>query len=275
MALLTTMALTMSPAQAATYNVTFGSFFFSPNSLTIDAGDTVVWNGPQGHTVTGTSGGDPFCGNGQTTSCSRTFNTPGTFSYQCNVGNHAAQGMVGNITVRVRNQLPSIQFTVAPSALTVVRGGGIVVSITASDPDGSINQVEVFATGGFGPISLGSASSEPYNFTASTTSLTPGNYALTARATDNQGGSTTSSEYQLTVQPPPAVRLTKVQRSGKNIILSWSGGIGPFVPQVKFSLKDATWADLPAYTTSEKQATLTDVATFGALYFRLRDAGQD
>ena len=46
-------ALHTGPALAATFNVTFGDYSFSPNSLTIDVGDTVVWNGGTGHTVTG------------------------------------------------------------------------------------------------------------------------------------------------------------------------------------------------------------------------------
>src|SRR5437773_1591152 len=53
-----------SPA-AITTNVTYGSFFFVPRVVSINAGDTVVWtNGFGSHTVLGT-GSDPICGGAQ------------------------------------------------------------------------------------------------------------------------------------------------------------------------------------------------------------------
>src|SRR5947207_5868033 len=71
-------------AFAATTNVSFGNFSFSPKSVTIKVGDTVVWTNAGGsHTVTG-DGSDPFCGNNAIpTSCPHTFNTAGTFPYHC------------------------------------------------------------------------------------------------------------------------------------------------------------------------------------------------
>lgn len=270
-ALLSVAAWTLgfNPAVAATYNVSFGSFFFSPSSLTIDAGDTVVWNGPAGHTVTGTGGGDPFCGNQQTTSCSRTFNTPGTFTYQCNVGNHAQQGMVGVITVRQGNRPPSIQIS-AGSSLTVTRGGTVTINVTASDPEGAISKVELFAETRL----LATSTTAPYTLSASTGSLSPGAYELTAVVTDGQGAATTSAAIPLTVQPAPTIRFTGARRSGADMVLSWTGGVGPFAVQFKQSMSDPSWADLPGAPVSGNQTTLVQGATLGALYFRIRDAGQ-
>jgi plastocyanin len=86
------------PAHAAVTNITYGSFFFDPKVVTINVGDTVVWtNGSGSHTVLGTDS-DPMCG-GTSLPCAHTFNTPGTYDYQCTVLGHAASGMTGTIIV--------------------------------------------------------------------------------------------------------------------------------------------------------------------------------
>ncbi len=82
-------------ARAATTNVSYGSFFFSPKVVQIKAGDTINWTGGGAHNATGT-GADPMCG---TLPCSRTFNTAGTYPYVCTIGAHAANGMTGLVLV--------------------------------------------------------------------------------------------------------------------------------------------------------------------------------
>ncbi len=83
---------------AATTNVSYGSFFFSPKVVAIKVGDTVNWTGGSGtHTVAGT-GSDPICG-GATLPCSHTFNTAGNFAYQCTLPGHAGAGMTGLVMV--------------------------------------------------------------------------------------------------------------------------------------------------------------------------------
>src|SRR5216684_2793745 len=74
---------------ASTNNVSFGSFFFRPCSITIAEGDTVVWTHTNtdliNHTVTGT-GSDLICGSILVpVSCSHTFSTAGTYPYICTV----------------------------------------------------------------------------------------------------------------------------------------------------------------------------------------------
>src|SRR5262249_9401677 len=82
------------------------------------------------------------------------------------------------------------------------------VSIAASalDTDGSVVQVD-FYEGGF---LLGSDTTAPFSF--DWTSAPAGNYALTARATDNLGAVTTSAAVNIVINPgansPPAVSIT-------------------------------------------------------------------
>lgn len=85
-----------------TINVLASSF--SPNNLTISVNETVTWQfngGP--HTVTqGTSPGNPPApefdsGNRSSGTFTRTFDTPGTYTYFCAI--HFGMGMTGTITV--------------------------------------------------------------------------------------------------------------------------------------------------------------------------------
>ena len=70
--------------QAATTNVVFQNYSYTPKTVTIQLGDSVVWTNASGfHTVTG-DGADPFCGPGAIpTTCSETFTSAGTFPYHC------------------------------------------------------------------------------------------------------------------------------------------------------------------------------------------------
>jgi plastocyanin len=78
--------------------VTVGDNFFSPDLVTIAAGDTVTWtwSGFSPHSVTfgvGSSAGTRASGTFQ-----RVFRTPGTFSYRSTVA--ADSGMSGAIMVQ-------------------------------------------------------------------------------------------------------------------------------------------------------------------------------
>jgi len=74
-------------AEAADHSVNISNFAFSPNSITISPGDTVIWTNNDGtaHTVTGNNGswGSGDLANGQT--YSHTFATAGDFSYHCSI----------------------------------------------------------------------------------------------------------------------------------------------------------------------------------------------
>lgn len=78
---------------------------FTPSELTINAGDTVIWNNTEGsHNVNGTQETYPAnpesFGNSVGTGWvySYVFTIPGTYDYQCDP--HVQYGMVGKITVQ-------------------------------------------------------------------------------------------------------------------------------------------------------------------------------
>tara|TARA_Y100000589_G_scaffold138921_1_gene132843 strand:+ start:2837 stop:3748 length:912 start_codon:yes stop_codon:yes gene_type:complete len=96
-----------------THTINAGMFYFTPSQLTIEQGDIVVWINDMGfhdvnadiNTLTGESFGNPEAFDSPATGevgaeiFSYTFNVPGTYNYDCSVGSHAANGMVGQIIV--------------------------------------------------------------------------------------------------------------------------------------------------------------------------------
>lgn len=80
---------------AATVSVSMGDDFFSPQSLNIATGDTVVWtnNGDDDHTATSDTFHSGSMGPGDT--FQRTFDTAGTYAYVCAFHDD----MTGTVTV--------------------------------------------------------------------------------------------------------------------------------------------------------------------------------
>ncbi len=86
------------------HNVAVTSNVFTPSTLTINAGDTVIWTNTQGsHNVNGTTGDYPnnpvSFGNNVGTGWTYefVFNTSGSYEYHCDP--HLSFGMTGTITV--------------------------------------------------------------------------------------------------------------------------------------------------------------------------------
>ncbi len=98
-------------AAAAVHEVEVGSNFFSPNQVTIEAGDTVRWtnNSGDGHNVVSydnvfrcAEGCDGNGGNGDVSTswvAEVTFHSPDTYGYFC--APHEVFGMTGNVQVDV------------------------------------------------------------------------------------------------------------------------------------------------------------------------------
>lgn len=107
------LLLSISQSFSDTFQVNAGSYYYSPSSLTISVGDTVVWINDGGfHDVngdisalTGNSYNNPESFNSNATNVAgaeiytHVFSIAGTYNYDCSVGNHAAQGMTGTIVV--------------------------------------------------------------------------------------------------------------------------------------------------------------------------------
>ena len=97
----------------------------------------------------------------------------------------------------------------------------ITINANASDSDGTVSRVDFYA----GSTFIGTDTTSPYSVTWN--NVTAGNYALTAKATDNSGSVTTSTPINITVNapvPPPAApsNLTATAASKSQINLAWT-----------------------------------------------------
>lgn len=101
------------------------------------------------------------------------------------------------------NSAPTVAVTSPADGALLPLQGAVTVAATANDPDGTIASVEFLD----GATSLGTDRSAPYSI--SWTPTTAGSHQLSARATDDQGSSTTSSAIGVSVEnAAPTVSLT-------------------------------------------------------------------
>lgn len=252
-------------ARAATHTVTFGFFFFNPNNLTVNVGDTVVWQSAPGggsHTVTGT-GSDAICGSGTLVSCSHTFNTPGSFPYECILPGHATAGMTGVVTVEsaATNIPPSVTITNPVNGAVFAAPANVTLQPNASDTDGSVTNVEFFANS----TSVGSAAANPFSLVAS--NLAAGNYALTAVATDNGGLSATSSPpVNISVVAPIDVMVSLPSITNGEFQFTYTANAGlRYV--IEHSSNFVNWNAVVTNTASSSNETFGEVFDVNFLRF--------
>ncbi|HLG14404.1 MAG TPA: Ig-like domain-containing protein [Blastocatellia bacterium] len=104
------------------------------------------------------------------------------------------------------NTPPTVAITVPSNGATFTAPATISISANASDVDGTVTKVEFFANSTL----LNTDTSAPYKFVWS--GVGAGAYSLTAKATDNQGASTTSSPVNVSVggpsNNPPTISIT-------------------------------------------------------------------
>jgi plastocyanin len=96
------LALPQVATTPKTVTVTNNGLRYVPAQLTINRGDTVLFNVPRHDAVESLTAGACTAkagGFNLNTGESTVFNQTGTFYYYCSVGRHCAQGMVASITV--------------------------------------------------------------------------------------------------------------------------------------------------------------------------------
>lgn len=91
------------------------------------------------------------------------------------------------------NEGPATSINSPSSNERFTAGDDITITADASDSDGTISKVEFYE----GTTKIGEDNSSPYSFTWS--DVPPGNYVLTSKAIDNEGGVTTSAGVNISV----------------------------------------------------------------------------
>ena len=94
------------------------------------------------------------------------------------------------------NEAPTVSLTAPANNTSFSAGQTITISANAADSDGSLSKVEFYR----GSTKLGEDNSSPYSY--NWTGAAQGSYAISAKATDNDGASTTSSTRNITVTAP-------------------------------------------------------------------------
>ena len=96
-----------------THTVNAGSYYYTPTNLTVQVGDSIIWINDGGlhdvngniNSITNQPFNNPVTFDSPSTNSSGAvifaykFTVPGTYNYDCSVGSHAANGMVGSVIV--------------------------------------------------------------------------------------------------------------------------------------------------------------------------------
>ena len=94
------------------------------------------------------------------------------------------------------NQSPSCKITAPVNGQEIVKGETIMISVQASDSDGSIAEVKFMVDG----AELSKANSDPYTYSWVTTNESIGNHSIKATSTDNEGASTSNDISVVLIQ---------------------------------------------------------------------------
>jgi gliding motility-associated-like protein len=113
-----------------------------------------------------------------------------------NSGGQATSPAV-TVVVNKPNSPPTISLVVPGNNASYVSGSTVNLNATVSDSDGTITKVEFFN----GANKLGEDATAPFAFEWK--NIPAGNFTITAKATDNDGATATSSPIKIQVSSPP------------------------------------------------------------------------
>jgi hypothetical protein len=153
------------------------------------------------------------------------------------------------------NALPVVSLTASTTA--PVLGGLVSLTANASDSDGNIAKVEFF----LGGVKLGEDFSSPFNFSWI---AVQGTNVLTAKATDNAGGSTTSGGVTVTVGGGTSSSLT-LNIDSYSAVLA-----GKMTTVADATAKNGSYFYVPAANGTNTYSPPSTAATFN---FNLSSAG--
>ena len=136
------------------------SFAYDPNIITINVGETVAWINTQGyHDVNGETNSitgqnfnnpinfylPPISGSSSDPTCIGyyTFDIPGTYNYDCSIGSHAENGMIGTINV-IDNNTQSVNEIKALSLLIYPNPASNNLTIDLGDLKGVNTTIKLY-----------------------------------------------------------------------------------------------------------------------------------
>ena len=142
------------------------------------------------------------------------------------------------VSITVLAQPPTVSITSPTNGAQLLAGSGNTIVAAAGDVDGFIAKVEFYA----GVTKLGTATVAPYALIW--TNALPGNYALTALATDNGGFTAISAPVNVSVVNGSTASVTMVSTGAVWKYFDLGTDLGTAWRAAGFN--DATWASGPA-----------------------------
>ena len=148
------------------------------------------------------------------------------------------------IPVIIHNLSPLVDLTAPLAGAYFLAPSEVALAATASDNDGSVAKVEFFADG----VKIGEDITEPYEAVWSSPSFAA--HVLTAVATDDQGGTTTSAEVPVVVHDAigtPVAKITAppdghVVEGPTNMVVTATANATNRVASVRFLANDVEYA---------------------------------
>ena len=133
------------------------------------------------------------------------LSAPNTLFYHCSA--HSAMGNSINV-INPANTPPSVTITNPLNGTVFVAPANVLIQASASDPGGSVTNVEFRV----GASTLANDATSPYS--ATTNNLPAGNYTLSAIASDNNGARATNS-IDVVCNARPGVVITNILSGAK------------------------------------------------------------
>lgn len=104
-------------------------------------------------------------------------------------------------TAAVTLSAPTISITNPISDISLTQGEPYLITATANDSDGTITKVELYNY----YVLINTFTEAPYSIHGATDDIAPGQYSITAKAYDDQGGVTTSVPVIITLEAPQSL----------------------------------------------------------------------
>ena len=286
--------------------ITGSSTAFSPSTITIDAGQAVcwTWSTSVSHNLRANDGS---FSSGEPTSdgdFQRTFNTPGTYGYHCQVHGSATSGMRGTVVVRNTDgggggtgpgtlAFDPAAYTVDEDAgnaqLTVVRSGGSDGKVTVKIATGTgsaakgkdftpRNQVLTWNPGDdtaktFSvPIKNDSSIEADESFVVTLSKVTGGATIGTSSATVTLHDDDSPSCAPASLYAPAGFKAAGV--SGREIRLSWAGETSAGADTVRIERRggDGAFREIAAVPAGSTEYVDADLPSGTSFHYRLRAA---
>jgi Calcineurin-like phosphoesterase/Bacterial Ig domain/Purple acid Phosphatase, N-terminal domain len=175
-----------------------------------------------------------------------------------------------SIVKNVANDPPVVSITNPIEGATFQAPASITVTASASDTDGTVQQVDFYAN----ETPIGSVTSPP--FTITWNNVAAGDYALFAAVTDNLGATISSAAVNITVTPappPPAAPtgLTATAVSKSQINLTWTDNASDETGfEIQRSLNNNTFSQIAVTGPNVVAYSDTGLAGNKTHYYRVR-----